>query len=182
MNPQSVKSVVQRLFPAALCGLALWLAPLTASALIEVGRDNTPVHDAGWPEGALALANLPTRLGWWEGPPFGGGEWTFCYRGDTAAFNQALAAFAAIRAPALDLVIQDGPETNGILGQQTDWAFTVWHPASWNSLFNNPKSVFEADSGNFRKPVPPPCLTVYVGGGNVDWAKVTVPSQIHVRD
>jgi hypothetical protein len=166
----------------ALCGLALWLAPLTASALIEVGQGNTPVPDAGWPEGALALANLQSRLGWWEGPPFGGGEWTFCYRGDTASFSQALAAFAAIRAPALDLVIQDGPETNGILGQQTDWAFTVWIPASWNHLFNNPKSVFEADSGNFHKPVPPPCLTVYVGGGKVDWAKVTVPAQVHVRD
>jgi hypothetical protein len=99
----------------------------------------------------LALANLQSRLGWWEGPPFGGGEWTFCYRGDTASFSQALAAFAAIRAPALDLVIQDGPETNGILGQQTDWAFTVWIPASWNHLFNNPKSVFEADSGTFHK-------------------------------
>lgn len=147
----------------ARCAAALWLAPLTASALIMAGHGNAPVSDAGWAEGALAVANLQSRAGWWEGPPDGGGEWTFCYRGDTAALDQALAAFAAIRNPALDLVIRDGPETDGVLQEQMDWAFTVWVPASKNRLY-------------------PPCLTVYVGGGAVDWAKVTVPPQLHVRD
>ncbi len=166
----------------ALGVFGLWLVPLTACALIQVGRGNAPVQDAGWPEGALAVANLQSRLGWWEGPPFGGGEWHFAYRGDTAAFNQALAAFAAIRAPALDLVIQDGPKTDDILQQQTDWGFTVWVPASWNSLYNNPKFNLPAPEGRLHKPVDPPCLTVYVGGGKVEWAKVTVPPQLHVRD
>ena len=166
----------------ALGALALCLAPLTASALILSGTGNAPVRDAGWPEGALAVANLQSRLGWWEGPPFGGGEWHFAYRGDTAAFNVALEAFAAIRAPALDLVIQDGPKNDDILHQQADWALTVWVPASWNRLYNNPRFGLTAMEGNFHKPVAPPCLTVYVGGGKVDWAKVTVPPQLHVRD
>jgi hypothetical protein len=47
------------------------------------------------------VANLKSRVGWWEGPPFGGGEWHFLYRGDQAAFEATLAAFAAIRAPVL---------------------------------------------------------------------------------
>src|SRR5436305_2104798 len=79
-----------------------------ASALISVGS-NAPVSDQNWPAGALDLANLKTRVGWWEGPPFGGGEWCFQYRGDTAAFNEAFAAFARIKSPQLLLVIHEGP-------------------------------------------------------------------------
>jgi carboxypeptidase family protein len=167
-----------------------WLLALPAPALILTGRGNQPVHDAGWPEGALAVANLKSRVGWWEGPPFGGGEYQFLYRGDTEAFNEALTMFRGILAPALDLVIHDGPQTNVFLkdSQDTnadtrvDWTFTVWVPASWHRLFNNPKSVFEADHPNFRQPVDPPRLDVYIGGGSVDWAKVTLPSGVRVRD
>jgi hypothetical protein len=62
---------------------AVLLLPLAAAALMMTGPGNDPVQDAGWPEGALAVANLDCRVGWWEGPPFGGGEWQFQYRGDT---------------------------------------------------------------------------------------------------
>ena len=161
-----------------------------ASALILVGRGNAPVRDAGWPEGTLAVANLESRVGWWEGPPFGGGLWSFNYRGDTAAFIQALTNFAAIRAPALDLVIRDGPQENTFLKDEkdpktdtrVDWTFTVWVPASWHRLYNNPKIVFDAINPNSRKPVDPPRLDAYIGGGQVDWAKVTVPPNIRLRD
>src|SRR4051794_6820128 len=81
-------------------------------AMILSGRGNDPVRDNNWPAGAIDVANLKTRLGWWEGPPFGGGEHHFCYRGDTAAFQQALAAFAAIRAPRLELIVQPGLMTD----------------------------------------------------------------------
>ena len=167
-------------FGLTLLGLVL-LASLPASALIMSGTGNQPVHDYGWPEGALKVANLESRLGWWEGPPFGGGEWHFLYHGNTEAFQKALTAFAAIRAPALDFVLHDGPHEDGILKKQVDWTFTVWVPANWHSLFNNPKSVFEADQPNFRQPVAPPRLDVYVGSG-VDWAKVKVPPGLSVRD
>jgi hypothetical protein len=185
-NSLSGKSAVQFSLVAAgralLGAMALWLAPMNASALIQVGRGNAPVQDAGWPDGALALANLSSRVGWWEGPPYGGGEWHFAYHGDMAAFNQALVAFAAIRAPALDLVIRDGPKNDDILQERVDWGFTVWNPASWNRLYNNPRFSFPSSDDRMHKPVDPPCLTVYVGGGQVDWAKVTVPPQVHVRD
>ena len=168
-----------------LQAFALWLLPMSASALIVSGSGSRPVRDAGWPEGALAVANLQSRLGWFEGPPFGGGEWHFFYSGDTAAFIAALDAFAAIRAPSLDLEIQDGPGSeNSILHlQRVDWTFCVWVPAAWNRLYNNPKfPMLAVREGRFHKPVDPPCLTVYVGRGGVDWAQITVPPQVHVRD
>ena len=166
------------------------LMPLSASALIMVGRGNDPVSDAGWPEGALTVANLKSRVGYWEGPPFGGGEWQFLYRGDTEALVQALTNFAAIRAPKLDLFLHDGPQENHFLKDRdkpdsdarADWTFTVWNPESWYRLFNNPKSVFDADHPNFRQPVDPPRLDVYIGGGKVDWTKVKVPANLTVHD
>src|SRR5215472_3047808 len=75
------------------------------AALITGGWGNDPVQDAGWPNGALEVANLKSRVGWWEGPPFGGGMYCFLYREkDAAAFNQALAAFAKIKSRKLELV------------------------------------------------------------------------------
>jgi hypothetical protein len=164
-----------------LLGLFL-LASVPAPALILTGRGNQEVRDAGWPEGALALANSESRIGWWEGPPFGGGEWHFLFCGNTEGFQDALAVFAAIRAPALDLVLHDGPYEDSLLEERVDWTFTVWVPANWHRLFNNPKNLHEAHSPHFRQPVDPPRLDVYVGGGQVDWTKVKVPANLRVRD
>ena len=172
------------LFATLLTG-ALTTVALPASALIMTGEGNTPVSDAGWPEGALALANLKTRAGWWEGPPFGGGEWHFLYRGDNTAFGQALTNFAAIRTRILELVIHDGPapESPFLKDSKTvNWEFTVCVPESWHRLYNNPQSVFSSRSPNFRKPVDSPRLDVYVGNGGLDWSKVSVPTNVHVID
>lgn len=173
-----------------LAALLLLVCTLRSSALISVGHGNEPVHDGGWPEGALTVANLKSRVGWWEGPPFGGGQWQFLYRGDTEKFQEALTQFTAIRAPRLDLFLHDGPQTNHFLGERdkpdsdarVDWAFTVWNPESWHRLFNNPKRVFPAEHAGFRQPVDPPRLDLYLGGGQVDWAKVKVPLNVTVRD
>jgi hypothetical protein len=153
------------------------------------GKGNEPVRDAGWPQGALEVANLKTRVGWWEGPPFGGGQWQFLYRGDAAALNEALKAFAAIRAPRLELVIHDGPHTNQFLKDEkdpksntrVDWAFTAWVPANWHFIYNNPKSTFGADRPQFRQPCPDPHLDVYVTE-QIDWAKVKIPEGLTVVD
>ena len=167
------------------------LTAFNTSALIMVGKGNSPVHDVGWPDGALAMANLSCRIGWWEGPPFGGGEWNFQYRGDTTALKDALKVFTAIRSPKLELVVHDGPQYCLFLTDdhktneqaRVDWSYTVWHPESWHRLFNNPKSVWNADHPNFRQPVPSPRMDVYVGGsGLVDWDKVVIPPGIVVRD
>ena len=146
-----------RLFHIFTC--AMLLQPGATFALIMTGKGE-PVTDAGWPAGALAVANLKSRLSWWEGPPFGGGEWQFLYRGDDAAFTETLAAFAAIRTPALDLFIHDGSGATPFLGDDGhfDWSFTVWVPANWNHLYNNPKSFFGSDQPQFRQPVAPPRL------------------------
>jgi hypothetical protein len=164
---------------------AICFGAARASALIMTGEGNTPVTDAGWPEGTLALANLKTRAGWIEGPPFGGGQWTFFYRGNNAAFDEALTNFAAIQARTLELVIHEGPapESQHFSDKRpADWTFTVWVPAHWHQLYNNPKSTFGAGSPNFRKPVDPPRLDVYAGPGGLDWSKVAVPSNVHVTD
>jgi Carboxypeptidase regulatory-like domain len=174
--------IARSAFAFALVSLGC-MTPLPASGLILSGRGNQAVPDAGWPEGALAMANFESRIGWWEGPPFGGGESHFLFSGNTEGFKDALATFAAIRAPALDLVIHDGPYEDNILKERVDWAFTVWVPASWHHLYNNPKVVFFADDPHFRRPVDPPRLDVYIGGGGgVDWAKVKVPAGLSVRD
>jgi protocatechuate 3,4-dioxygenase beta subunit len=158
-------------------------------ALIMTGKGNAPVRDAGWPQGALEVANLKTRVGWWEGPPFGGGQWQFLYRGDAAALNEALKAFAAIRAPKLEVVINDGPQTNQFLRDEkdpkantrVDWAFTVWVPENWHRLFNDPRSTFAADRPQFRQPVDPPTLEIYVTE-QIDWSKVKMPDGLSVTD
>ena len=60
-----------------------------AFALITGGEGNTPLADPGWPRGAAAIFNVGARVAWWEGPPFGGGQWHAECRGDAQAFNQS---------------------------------------------------------------------------------------------
>src|SRR5258706_2181748 len=151
-----------------------------------VGEGNAQVQDAGWPEGAVAVANLKTRIGWWEGPPFGGGEYHFDYRGKTEDFNQALETFSKIIAPRLELIVHGEPyygfagnRNNGAKLAPIDWSFTVWNPEHWHHLYNNPKSFFAADQPHFRKPVDPPRIDVYPGF-LVQWESVKVPTNITV--
>ena len=164
----------------------------TAHALILVMDGNRPAGNAGWPTGCEMVGDLPSRLGYWVGPPFGGGEYHFSYRcDDTAAFNEALELFAAIRAPALELVVHDGPgPLYGFGGRdkkqdrpRVRWAFTVWRPENWHRLFNSPRSLGPRRRPGFRIPVPPPKIDVYVGGGSpIDWDRVVVPEKVRVVD
>jgi hypothetical protein len=171
------------------------MMPTTAPALIMTGRGNEPVRDNGWPAGAVEVANLPSRVGWWEGPSFGGGQHQFLYQGDVAQSQAALELFAKIRAPELRLVIHEGPHESPFLQDKrnpetdthVDWTFTVWNAQSWHHLYNNPTSVFDSDdpSGAFRRPVDAPCLDVYVGGTDatgIDWRQVKVPAHLQVSD
>src|SRR5262245_8160727 len=177
-------------FTSASIWIAVWTIALApAHALIMTGGTD-PVRDVGWPEGSLALANLQSRVGYWEGPPFGGGQWQFLYRGDAEVLAQALEKFSAIRAPELELVLHDGPHENQFLknnrdsnaNTRVDWTFTVWVPANWNILFNNPEGlVLSANQREFRRPVDPPRLDVYLGS-QVDLAKLNLPKNVRVRD
>ena len=173
--------------------LVVLLLAASVQAMIVVGKGNDPVTDNNWPAGSLEVANLRTRVGWWEGPPFGGGQHQFLYRGDAAAFQAALDAFANIKAPKLELYVHEGPhevvflkdEKDPKADARVDWTFTVWNPRSWNHLYNNPKSTWNAEDPSFRKPVDPPRLDVYVAGANgkgIDWSRVKVPANVTVTD
>lgn len=172
---------------------------LTASvhALITGATGNKPIEDRqGWPAGCVDVANLETRLGWWEGPPFGGGEYHFEYRGDVNSFQRAVDLLAKVESNERLLVVHDGPVESFWLKNRDDpkidarydWSFTVWNPKSYDRLYNDPKSTFSArdPSGHFRQPVPPPQIDVYIGGApagaGVDWARVTIPASVTVKD
>src|SRR5207244_10439357 len=66
-------------FSLCLICLFVFLCTRTAFALITGGWGNDAVRGAGWPLGALEVADLKTRVGFWEGPPFGGGQYQFLY-------------------------------------------------------------------------------------------------------
>ena len=83
-------------------------APREASALITGGTGNTPLRDPGWPTGAAAIFNHPGRVAWWEGPPFGGGQWHAECRGDVKALNAVLADFARLDVKTRRIVVHDG--------------------------------------------------------------------------
>jgi hypothetical protein len=175
--------------------LAIGLLMVVRANASIVSGTGSPTYTNGWPEGAAAVSNLKSCVGWWEGPPFGGGEWHMQFRGDTEAFAVALTNFAAIRAPALDLVIHDGPKHGQFLelnkqsrpdtDSRVDWELVIWNPESWNQRYNGTNEAnqsFFAKDPNLHQPIPAPRLDVYVGGGGVDWAKVTIPAGLHVRD
>ncbi|HSV14644.1 MAG TPA: carboxypeptidase-like regulatory domain-containing protein [Tepidisphaeraceae bacterium] len=171
-------------------GLIIASATPHAQALIESARGNDPVADMNWPTGAVDLANFKTRVGWWEGPPFGGGERCFQYRGDTAACTEAPAAFARVKAPQLLLIVHEGPGNGQFLKDSQDpnadtsldWELTLWTPENFHRLFNNPKSAFDSVVPEFRGELPPPKLDVYPSNGRIDWSRVAVPANVTVRD
>lgn len=171
--------------------LALTVAiPRPAAALIFGGEGNQPLARLDWPAGAAAVFDSKTRIAWWAGPPFGGGQYHAECRGDTAAFNQVLADFAKLDVKTKRLVVHDGISHSSWLNPnrqaakqvdaQIDWVFMVWNPASWEHLRKlpadlNPTDLKDAKSG------PPSQIDVYTGG-NIRWADVVVPEGIEVID
>ena len=180
--------------PSVFIALFLLLT-IPTSALITVGRGNSPVPDGNWPAGSLDLANLKSRVGWWEGPPFGGGQHQFLYRGDEAILQAAIDLFAKIRAPELRVVVHEGPHESQFLRDDkdpksdtsVDFTFTVWNPRSFHQLYNNPTSTFSAQDpgGNFRSPVEAPRLDIYVApkdAKGIDLTKIKIPKNLKVTD
>jgi len=169
---------------------AVFVFAETGVALITGEHGNRPVDNRGWPAGSVEVANLASRLGYWEGPPFGGGEYHFLYRcKKTDEFNEALKTFALVDAEKLELVVHNGPEYSFWLkdneeelsepNNQIDWAFTVWTPENWNHLYNSPRSyMINSDHPNFKKPVASPRIDVYIGGGSTILADVKTPKTI----
>ncbi|HUQ71807.1 MAG TPA: hypothetical protein VM165_19915, partial [Planctomycetaceae bacterium] len=160
----------------------------SAWALIEGGEGNAPVTDPGWPAGAAAVFNTVHRVAWWEGPPFGGGEWHSECRGDAAAFNEVLIAFAKIDAPKKRLVVHDGVGKSFWLNPNreeakreaaaVDWAFAVWQPDRRAMLRRLPADLRPRGD---KDELPVPQIDLFAGG-HVPWADVKVPAGIEVVD
>ena len=153
--------------------LALVLCSLftTTGWALRGGLRPGPILDHDFPAGTLKLANLPTRVSGdtWEGVNF-----QFIFAGNTAQFQTALDAFAAIDAPRLELHVYEGsiksfPWTN----YTVNWMFEVW---GGEKAIAGLSSIYRE---NITTPPPPPRLSVYLGQGSpIDWPAVHVPGKV----
>jgi len=183
----------QQVFTAATMLLAVMIsaAPFqTAFALITGGEGNRPLRDPGWPKGAAAIFNNPARIAWWEGPPFGGGQYHAECRGDTKAFNAVMADFAKLDAKTKRVIVHDGvghsfwldpnrkPEKRS--AAKMDWSFMVWVPANWERLSKMPADLNPTDPDDANQGAPAE-IEVYTGG-SIRWSDVKIPKGIEVID
>ncbi len=158
-----------------------------AFALITGGEGNSPLPDPGWPNGAAEIFNHPGRIAYWEGPPFGGGQWHAECRGDAKAFYVVAAKFARLDVKNKRIVVHNGighsiwlhPNREHPKDADVDWAFTVWQPASRERLRKLPVDINPTADDDSKDP--PAQLDVYVGG-RVPWCAVLVPEGLAVRD
>src|SRR4051812_32814306 len=100
--------IMTRIATGLLFTILAVVAPSEAFALITGGEGNKPIADPGWPAGAAAIFNHAGRIAWWEGPPFGGGQWHAECRGDAKTLNAVLADFARMGAKIKRVVVHDG--------------------------------------------------------------------------
>src|SRR5262245_40172687 len=162
----------------------------TAFALITGGVGNEPLRDPGWPAGGAVIFNTGTRVAWWEGPPFGGGQWHAECRGNANDLNTILADFAKLDVKSKRIVLHDGigrsfwrnpnNEADKREKAQIDWTFMVWQPDNWKRLRKLPADINPTDPDD-AKDGPPAQIDVYTGG-NIKWADVTVPEGLKVVD
>ncbi len=162
-------------------------APREAFALIRGDAGNKPVSDPGWPTGAAAIFNHQGRIAWWEGPPFGGGQWHAECRGDAAALNTVLADFARLDVKSKRIIVLDGTghsfwlapnnEPEKLATAKIDWVFTVWQADRWEHLRTMPARANPTDPADTD---PPSQIDIYTGG--LRWADVIVPKGIEVID
>ncbi len=168
----------------AILSLAI---PREASALIQGDAGNKPVSDPGWPSGASTIFNHPGRVAWWEGPPFGGGQWHAECRGDPKTLSAVLADFARLDAKVKRVVLHDGKghsfwlapnrEPEKLEAARVDWIFMVWQPTSWERLRKMPADLNPTGAGDAS---PPSQIDVFTAG--IDWAAVAVPQGIEIVD
>jgi hypothetical protein len=161
-----------------------------AYALITGGEGNTPLTDPGWPKGAAVIFNDPWRIAWWEGPPFGGGQWHAECRGDAKALSAVLADFAELDVKSKRVVLHDEVGQSFWLNPNNepakrdrakmDWSFMVWQPANWQRLRQLPADINPTDPADAENG-PPAQIDVYTGG-NIRWADVTVPKGLKIID
>lgn len=161
-----------------------------AFALITGGEGNAPLNDPGWPKGAITLFNVTSRIAWWEGPPFGGGQWHAECRGDAPALNEVLAGFNRLDVKSKRVVLHDGVGNSFWLNMNNepgkraaakmDWSFMIWQPDRWARLRKLPADLNPTDADDANNG-PPTQIDVYTGG-NIKWADVLVPKGLKIVD
>lgn len=161
--------------------------PSQASALITGGEGNEPLKNSGWPKGAEVIFNHTGRVAWWEGPPFGGGQWHAEGRGDAKALNDMLVDFAKLDVKSKRIVVHDGTghsfwlapnrEPEKIEAAKIDWIFMVWQPENWTRLRKLPADLNPTE---LRDDAPPSQIDVFTA--NIRWSDVIVPETIEVID
>jgi hypothetical protein len=176
-----------RITLALLIALLTVYTPPEAFALITGGEGNQPIPDPGWPTGAAALFNHPGRVAWWEGPPFGGGQWHAECRGDARALSAVLADFSRMDVQRKRVVVHDGTghsfwlapnrEKEKLEAARIDWVFMVWQPANWEHLRKLPADFNPTDPADAS---PPAQLDVFTA--RINWADVAVPAGVEVVD
>jgi hypothetical protein len=180
------------------CGMVAFLlavATLTVlcqptSALIIGGEGNEPIRDPGWPTGAAAIFNHPARVAWWEGPPFGGGQYHAECRGDSKTFNKVLAQFARLDVKNKRVILCDGEghsfwlnpnrEPDRKLDTRIDWVFMVWVSGNWDRFRGAPPSLNPTDPKDAGSG-PPATIEVFTKG-NVHWSELDIPKGITIID
>ena len=163
----------------------------SALALITGGEGNEQeLKVAGWPEGAAEIANNKARIAWWEGPPFGGGQYHIEYRGDAKALNVILAKFAELKSNNKEIVIHDGfvnsfwlnpnrsPEKK--INTAMDFRFMVWSRDNWDRLRQMPAD-YSPVAGADEKKGPLTRIDIYAGG-KIRMQDVKLPEGIKVVD
>src|SRR5437867_392270 len=104
--------------PLLVVILLLFADTPQALALATEHFGNEPVPQGwGFSKEVLALANLKSRVYWYEV----NGDPTFFYRGDTKALNKALAKLAAIPGARPEVVLLPGPGKTKSLGGEKEF-------------------------------------------------------------
>lgn len=170
------------LLGVVMLGVLAAVAPPRAGALVMIGGKGF-IGDAGWPDGALAMANLDTRIEFWDGPAAGFMRFVYQCK-NTEQFNDALAVFAGILTPRLELVVLDGKYAGfPAKEERIDWIFEIWVPESFYRAWGTQRNYTTSGSPDDFQPVPPPRVTLYLNGGNpIAWEKVKVPRKVTVID
>lgn len=170
--------------------LLLLVGFATPAVALIMGGGTEPVQDPGWPPGAAEIFNHTSRIAYWEGPPFGGGQYTAECRGDAKALTAVLEKFAKLGVANRRIVVDDGvghsfwlnPNNEAEKREDTtiDWRFMVWVPENWERLKKLPPDLNPTNAAD--NPDGPPTEIRVFADGNVDWAAVVVPEGIEVID
>ncbi len=168
-----------------LIAMAVALLLATPSHALITGGKDEDVQVSNLPQGAIELANSDSRIAWWEGPPFGGGQYHFEYVGETPELQKSVDLFAKVDSKRKQIVIRQGRKDSFWLSigntgtkRHIDWQFMVWVPGNWNHL-RGARAGLLPPGQEGESPLTQ--LTVFASE-RVDWASIKVPEGLTVID